>query len=191
MVQEEAWKVGNERIRREAEKFRASAWPSLLVTGSDRPKALKAIYKQVAGHESPHGNIASAAISARYPADHPGQVRVLLSQVLCMISKYHVACMVNGSSTTSPIPSQEIEEKLPPLENYTPPRGTGITDIRIRENKARCMRVAVWLHHLDMTLSGGEVASRSLVQSEHIRGCLLSYFLAPLTSNLCFEEVVT
>ena len=64
-------------------------------------------------------------------------------------------------------------------------------DVRVRDSKARCLHVAVWLHHLDMTLSGGEAASRFLVQSEHIRGHLLSYFLALGTSNLCFEEVAT
>ena len=31
----------------------------------------------------------------------------------------------------------------------------------------------------------------SLVQSRHARGPLLNYLLAPRTSNLCFEEVVT
>ena len=30
-----------------------------------------------------------------------------------------------------------------------------------------------------------------LVQSRHSRGPLLSYFLAPGTSNLCYEEVVS
>ena len=76
-----------------------------------------------------------------------------------MISDYHTACVINGSSTTSPIPSEEIEEKLPPLVNYTYPAGTGIMDVRVQDNKAKSLRVAVWLHQLDMSLSPEEDAS--------------------------------
>ena len=56
-----------------------------------------------------------------------------------MISEYHTACVINGSSTTSPIPSQEIEEKLPPLVDYTRPAGTGITDMKVQDNKAKSL----------------------------------------------------
>ena len=108
-----------------------------------------------------------------------------------MISEYHTACVINGSSTTSSIPSQEIEEKLPPLVNYTHPAGTGITDVRVWDNKAKSLRVAVWLHWLDMSLSQEGDASMSLVPSRHTPGCLLDYFLAPGTSNLSYGEVLT
>ena len=107
-----------------------------------------------------------------------------------MILEYHTACVINGSSTTSPIPSQEIEEKLPLLVDYTRPAGTGITDMRVRDNKAKSLRVAVWLHWLDMSLSQEKDASRSLVLSRHTQGCLLGYFLAPGTSNLSYGEVL-
>ena len=42
-----------------------------------------------------------------------------------------------------------------------------------------------------MSLSQEEDASRSLVPSRHTQGCLLGYFLAPGTSNLSYEEVLT
>ena len=108
-----------------------------------------------------------------------------------MISEYHTACMINGSSTTSPIPSPEIEDKLPHLVNYTRLAGTGITDVRVQDNKAKSLRVVVWLHQLDMSLSQEEDATRSLVVSRHTQGCLLGYFLAPGTSNLSYGEVLT
>ena len=75
------------------------------------------------------------AIQAYYPTLNHGQWITLSSQVLTMIAEYHTACVINGSLTTSPIPSQEIEEKLPPLVNYTHPAGRGITDVRLRDNK--------------------------------------------------------
>ena len=44
---------------------------------------------------------------------------------------------------------------------------------------------------MDMSLSWEKEASKSLVQSRHIKGLLLSYLLTPGTGNLCFEEVVS
>ena len=139
----------------------------------------KAVYKHVAGREPPHKNIASAAISAYYLDFTPGRVRTLASQVLCMIAEYHMACVIRGLSTTSPLLPEDLEENLPPLAGYALPKGTGVTDVRVSDHKARSLHVAVWLHHLDMTLSWEKEASRSLVQSRHVRGLLLGYLLAP------------
>ena len=44
---------------------------------------------------------------------------------------------------------------------------------------------------MDMSLTWEREASESLVQLRHVRGSLISYLLAPRTSNLCFEEVVS
>ena len=104
-----------------------------------------------------------------------------------MITEYHMACVVKGPSTTSPILPEDLEKTLPALAGYDTPKGTGVTDVRVSNHKARSLHVAVWLHHLDMTLSEGTEALRS----RHVTGCLLDYFLAPGTSNLCFEEVAT
>ena len=100
---------------------------------------LKAVYKHVAGRELPHRNITSTAIKAYYPNFPPGQVRTLVSHVLCMIPEYHVACVINGPSTTIPILSQDIEENLPPLESYALPEGSGLTDVRVKDHKARSL----------------------------------------------------
>ena len=169
----------------------ASSQPSLLGSRSARQKAAKAVYQHVSGCEPPHGNIASAAISAYYPGFTPARVKTWANQVLCMIAEYHMACVVKGPSTTSPILLEDIKKNLPHWLTMPPQKGTGVTDVRVGDHKARNLHVAKWLHCLDMTLSEEREASRSLVQSRHIRGCLLSYFLNPGTSNLCFEEVAT
>ena len=192
-VQEEEWREANKKLAAEVKSLQETlgrSSSSTVAPGSARPKELKAVYKHVATRELPRGNIASPAIQASYPTLHHGQWRTLSSQALAMISEYHTACVINGSSTTSPIPSQEIEEKLPPLVDYTCPAGTGITDVRVRDNKAKSLRVAVWLHRLDMSLSQEKDVSRSLVPLRHTQGCLLGYFLAPGTSNLSYGEVL-
>ena len=109
-----------------------------------------------------------------------------------MISEYHMACVTRGSPVTSPILPRVIEDKLPPLAGYTLPEDrSGVTDVRVRDHQARTLQVAVWLHRLDMALSGEPAASGSLVRARHTLGCLLTYFLAPGTAwGLQFKDVV-
>ena len=149
------------------------------------------IYEHVASQELPQRNLASRAISAYYPGFTPPAVKTVVSQVLCMITEYHLACATKGSTTTSPILPEAVEQYLPPLVDYARPAGTGITDVRVCDHKAKSLRLGVWLHHMDMSLSWEREASETLVQLRHSRGPLLSYFLAPGTSNLHYEEVVS
>ena len=85
-----------------------------------------------------------------------------------------------------------IKDKLPPLTGYALPKDrSGVTDVRVWDHQARTLRVAIWLHRLDMALSEEPVASGSLVQARHSLGCLLAYFLAPGTTwGLQFKDVV-
>ena len=114
-------------------------------------------------------------------------------QILCMISEYHMACLTRGSLVTSPILPGELEDCLPPLTDYTSPEDrSGATDIRVRDHRARTLRVAVWCHQLDMALSKEPATSGSLVRARHRLGHLLAYFLGPGTTwELQFEDVVT
>ena len=57
-------------------------------------------------------------------------------------------------------------------------------------DRAKALRVAVWLHRLDMSARGDEVASETLDVSRHCLGCLLESFLVPATHGLLFREVV-
>ena len=104
-----------------------------------------------------------------------------------------MACVTRGSPVTSPIVPRELEECLLPLADYAPPEDrSGATDIRIRDHRARTLRVAVWCHRLDMFLSEEPTSSGSLVRSRHRLGNLLAYFLGPGTTwELQFEDVVT
>ena len=55
---------------------------------------------------------------------------------------------------------------------------------------ARTLRVAMWLHRLDMAVGGDQSASEALDESRHCLGCLLESFLIPTTHDLTFREVV-
>ena len=66
-----------------------------------------------------------------------------------------------------------------------------MTDVWVRDHQARTLRVAVWLHRLDMALSEEPAASGSLVRARHSPGHLLAYFLGPGTAwELQFEDVI-
>ena len=104
-----------------------------------------------------------------------------------------MACVTRGSPVTSPIVPRELKERLPPLADYTPPKDrSGSTDVRVRDHRARTLRVAIWCHRLDMALSEEPASSGSLVRSRHRLGHLLAYFLGPGTTwELQFKDVVT
>ena len=166
--------------------------PYSIGTVQARQEAIGQIYDHVAGKDPPPCNVASEAIRAYYPRIEAQTLKTWACQVLCMISEYHMACMTRGSLVTSPIPPGVIEDKLPPLTGYALPEDrSGVTDVRVQDHQARTLRVAVWLHRLDMALSREPAASGSLVQAQHSLGHLLAYFLAPGTAwGLQFEDVV-
>ena len=104
-----------------------------------------------------------------------------------------MACVTQGSTVTSPLLLRELAECLPPLANYAPPEDqAGTTDVHIRDNWAKTLRVAVLCHRLDMALRQEPGSSRTLVRSRHCCGDLLAYLLSPGTAwKLHFEDVVT
>ena len=119
-----------------------------------RWEAIGQIYDQVDGKDPPSHNIASEALRAYYTRVDPQTLNTWACQILCMISEYHMAYMTRGAVVTSPILPVELEDRLPPLADYASPEDrSGATDIRVRDHRARTLRVAVWCHRLDMALS--------------------------------------
>ena len=107
-----------------------------------------------------------------------------------MISEYHLTCLSQGPSYISPVLPEAAKDLLAPIEEYMAGSGfQGTQDLRVLE-KAKTLRMAVWLHHLDMATAGDGVASYSLDVTWHGRGPLLEFLLAPQTSSLTFEEVI-
>ena len=107
-----------------------------------------------------------------------------------MIAEYHLTASAQGPLSLSPILPAEAAALLPPIKNYVP----GITfegtrDMRVMD-RARTLRVAVWLHWLDMAVGGDGMASETLEASQHHQDPLLESFLTPRMSNLTFPEVV-
>ena len=167
--------------------------PYLIGTAEVRREAVGQIYDRVDGKDLPQHNIASEALRAYYTRVDPQTLNTWACQILCIITEYCMACVTRGPPVTSPIVPRELEDRLPPLANYTSPEDqSGATDVRVRDHRVRTLRVAVWCHWLDMALSEEPASSGSLVRSRHQLGCLLAYFLGPWTAwELQFDDVVT
>ena len=112
------------------------------------------------------------------------------NQVACMMAEYHLMSSDRGPLSLSPILPVEAAALLPPIKNYVPSIAfEGCRDVRVMD-QARTLWVAVWLHRLDMVITGDGMASETLEASRHCQGPLLESFLTPSMSNLSFREVV-
>ena len=135
-------------------------------------------------------DVAAQGMATHHPDLEAGVTKSLNNMVLCMILKYHLTCLSQGPSYISPVLLEAVRNLLPPLEEYRAGGNfEGTRDARVLE-RAKTLRVAVWLHRLDMAATGDREASYSLDTSEHGRGPLLEFLLTPWASNLTFEEVV-
>ena len=148
-----AWNDWYQRTLRGAEgrmsELQGPPYP--IGTAQVRREAISQIYNSMDGKDLPPHNIASEALRAYYSGADPQTLKTWACQILCMISEYHMACVTRGSPVTSPILPGVIEDKLPPLMDYALPEDrSGVTNVTVLDNQARTLRVAVWLHRLDM-----------------------------------------
>ena len=125
-----------------------------------------------------------------HPEMLPRKAMCLRNQVICMIAEYHLTASARGPSSLSPVLPEVATTLLPPIKDYVPSVAfEGTRHVRVMDH-ARTLRVAAWLHQLDMSTRGDGMASETLEASRHSQGPLLDLFLTPMMSNLTFQEVV-
>ena len=164
--------------------------PLPLQDSKGRHEAVQQLYHHSGELTPVHHDVAAQGMATHHPDLEAGATKSLNNMVLCMISEYHLTCLSQGLSYVSPVLLKAARNLLPPLEEYRAGGDfQGTWDVRVLE-RAKTLRVAVWLHHLDMAATGDREVSYSLDASEHGRGPLLEFLLAPRASNLTFEEVV-
>ena len=147
------------------------------------------LYEHAAARPATSHNVAGRAIRHLYPKLLPHQATSLGNQVACMIAEYHLTVSAHQSSLHLILPP-EAAPLLPPIKNYVPGVSfKGTQDVRVMDH-AMALRVAIWLHWLDMAVGGEALASESLEAGQHYQGPLLESFLAPRTSGLTYQQVV-
>ena len=125
-----------------------------------------------------------------HPEILPPDARRLRNQVVCMITEYHLTSSARVSATLSLVLPEAAKLSLSAIKTYVSNISfEGTQDVRVLDH-AKALRVAVWLHRIDMAVGGDQLASETLDVSQHCLGCLLESFLVPATHDLTFREVV-
>ena len=164
--------------------------PFPLQDSEGRLTSISQLYEHVGEQPATHHNVAGRGIMHLHPEMLPGKATCLRNQVACMIAEYHMTGSAQGPSSLSPILLVEAVALLPPIKNYVPGVAfEGSRDVRVMD-RARTLRVAAWLHQLDMAIEGDGMASETLEALQHCQGPLLESFLTPMMSNCTFQEVV-
>ena len=121
--------------------------PFPVASAQVRQKSVGQIYGRMVGKQPPDSNIFSRGLRAYYSRVDLLTLNTWACQTLCMIAEYHLACVTRGSPVTGPILPGELEERLPPLTSYLPSEDRmGATDVRVRDNWAQTLHVAMWCH---------------------------------------------
>ena len=123
-----------------------------------------------------------------YPEMGAEELQRLNNQVLLMIAEYHLMSTSQGTHHILPVLPEGAARLMPPLDSYLPGSFEGCRDVRVTD-RARILRVATWLHRLDLSaMYGAEITASPRVEDYDI-GPLLEYFLMPKLSDLTLEEV--
>ena len=165
-------------------------FPFPLQDEEGRLTSAQELYRYSVQQPPAHHNVATMGITHLHLEVLPHEARSLGNQVLCMIAEYHLTSHAQGSWSLSPVLPEAARDLLPPVESYV---GDGAfhetRDVRVVE-RAKTLRIATWLHRLDMAAEGDQIASQTLEAAQHRRGPLVDLLLAPMTGSLTFMEVV-
>ena len=164
--------------------------PFPLQDSEGRLASILMLYEHAGEQPVPHNDVAGQVIMHLHLEMVPQEARRHRIQVICMILEYHLTSSAWGLSSLSLVLLEVAKPLLPPIKSYVFGIAfEGTQYVRVLD-RARTLRVAAWLHRLDMSTGGDGIASETLEASQHSLGPLLESFLAPTTSNLTFQEVV-
>ena len=107
-----------------------------------------------------------------------------------MIAEYHLMSASQGTHRILPVLPEGAAQLMPPLDEYLLGGASfdGCRDVRVTD-RAQILRVATWLHRLDLSATyGAEIAASPRVE-DYDMGPLLEYFLMLRLSSITFQEV--
>ena len=166
------------------------ALPFPLQDTEGRLASVERLYEYAGEQLPPRDDVAGQAIRHLHPEILPRDARRLRNQVVCMIAEYHLTSSARVSTTLSAVLLEAAKLLLPAIKMYVSNVSfEGTRDVRILD-RAKVLRVAVWLHRLDMAVRGDQVASETFDVLQHCLGRFLESFLIPTTHDLTFREVV-
>ena len=177
--------------RRRSQSRRRDARPTVpfpLQEHEGRLQALRTLYEEAREHRLASEMTALRGLQESHPEMGAEELQCLNNQVLLMIAEYHLTSASQGTHRILPVLPEGAARLMPPLDEYLPGSFDGCRDIRVTD-RAQILRVATWLHRLDLSaMYGVEIAASPRVEDYDI-GPLLEYFLMPKLSNITLQEV--
>ena len=162
--------------------------PFPLQEHEGRLQAIQTLYEEAGEHRLASEMTALRGLREGHPEMGAEELQRLNSQVLLMIAEYHLTSASQGTHHVLPVLPEGAARLMPPLDEYLPGSFDGCRDVRVTD-RAQVLRVAVWLHRLDLRATyGTEIAASPRVEDYDI-GPLLKYFLMPKLSDITLEEV--
>ena len=92
--------------------------PFPLQDSEERHEVVQQLYWHAGELTPAHHDVAAQGMARHYPGMELGKAKSLNNQVLCMILKYHLMCLSQGSSCISPVLPEAAKDLLPPIEEY-------------------------------------------------------------------------
>ena len=123
-----------------------------------------------------------------HPEMEAEELQRLNNQVLLMIAEYHLTSASQGTHHVMPVLPEGVAQLIPPLDDYLPGSFDGCRDVRVMD-RAQILRVAAWLHRLDLSATYGTEITASPQVEDYDIGPLLKYFLMPKLLDITLEEV--
>ena len=181
------------RKRRRSQSRRRDSRPTVpfpLQEHEGRLQAVQTLYEEAREHRLASEMTALRGLREGHPEMGAEELQRLNNQVLLMIAEYHLTSASQGTHHVLPVLPEGAAQLIPPLDDYLPGSFDGCRDVRVTD-RAQILRVAAWLHCLDLRATyGAEIAASPRVEDYDI-GPLLEYFLMPKLSDITLEEVAT
>ena len=164
--------------------------PFPLQDHEGRLQALRTLYKEAGGNRLASEMMALRGLREGHPEMGAEELQCLNNQVLLMIAEYHLTSASQGTHHVLPVLPEGATRLMPPPEDYLPGSFDGCRDVRVTV-RAQILRVATWLHRLDLhAMYDAEIAASPWVE-DYVIGPLLEYFLMPKLLDITFGEVTS
>ena len=151
-------------------------------------QALQTLYEEAGEHKLASEIMALRGLQVIHPEMGADDLQRLNNQVLLMIAEYHLTSASQGTHHIQPVLPEGATRLMPPVDEYLPGSFEGCRDVRVTD-RAQIMRIATWLHHLDLAATYSVETSNSPQVEDYDFGPLLEYFLMPRLSTITPQEV--
>ena len=179
------------RKHRRSQSRRRDSHPTVpfpLQEHEGRLQAVRTLYEEAGEHRLASEMTALRGLREGHPEMGAEELQRLNNQVLLMIAEYHLTSASQGTHHVVPVLPEGVAQLIPPLHDYLLGSFDGCRDVRVTD-RAQILRVAAWLHRLDLSATYGTEIATSPQVEDYDMGPLLEYFLMPKLSDITLEEV--